>query len=282
METVCADKHWDVLLVEEDGQVKGALPFLFGKKCGLKYILQPQLTQFNGPWLSPEMNFDERVKVMSDLVGQLEGLHLALYMQCFPSEETNWLPFYWKGYRQTTHYTYRFDPLRPVVELMEQAQPQRRKRMDLLRRECLLDRQVGPNEFSAFHNEYYLRKSGHNLLSPNLVERVCSTALERGNALLYGLRDSQGNLQVADFVVFDSRCAHSLMSGMAPNALRNSTTLLFWHLIDDLYGRTAAFDFEGSMDPGIEQFFRSFGATQTPYHCVYRSRIPFGKFILGI
>lgn len=282
METVCADKHWDVLLVEEDGQVKGALPFLFGKKCGLKYILQPQLTQFNGPWLSPELDFDERVKVMSNLVGQLEGLHLALYMQCFPPEETNWLPFYWKGYRQTTHYTYRFDPLRPVVELMEQAQPQRRKRMDLLRRECLLDRQVGAKEFSAFHNEYYLRKSGHNLLSPSLVERVCTTALERGNAHLYGLRDIQGNLQVADFVVFDSRCAHSLMSGMAPNAPRNSTTLLFWHLIDDLYGRTAAFDFEGSMDPGIEQFFRSFGATQTPYHCIYRSRIPFGKHILGI
>ena len=282
METVCKDKQWDVLLCEQNGRLVGALPYLHGRKFGLSYILQPELTQFSGPWVDPTLDFDSQIPVLDNLARQLEGLHVTLYCQKFSPEVTNWLPFYWRGFRQTTRYTYRFDPLESLDTLMAKAQPQRRKRMELLRQECTLDRQVGAKEFAAFHNEYYLRKSGHNLLSPTTVERVCTTALDRGNALLYGLRDSHGNLQVADFVVFDRMCAHSLMSGMAPNAPRNSTTLLFWHLIDNLYGRTATFDFEGSMDPGIEQFFRSFGATQTPLHCIYRSRIPWGEKLLHL
>lgn len=282
METVCQGKQWDVLLCEQKGRIVGALPYLHGSKLGLRYVLQPELTQFSGPWLNPNLDFDSQIPVLDDLVSQLDKLHVALYYQKFAPSVTNWLPFYWHGYRETTHYTYRFDPLQPIDILMEKAQPQRRKRLELLRQECTLDRTVGAKEFATFHNEYYLRKSGRNLLSPNLVERVCATALDRGNALLYGLRDSKGRLLVADFVVYDSLCAHSLMSGMANNAPRNSTTLLFWQLIEDLYGKTAAFDFEGSMDPGIEQFFRSFGATQTPIHCVYRSRLPFANKLLNL
>ena len=282
METVCEGKQWDVLLSEQNGRIAGAIPYLFGSKFGLRYVLQPELTQFSGPWLDPSLSFDEQIPVLTDLATQLDGLHLALYCQKFAPSVTNWMPFFWHGYRETTRYTYRFDPLQPIDILMANAQPQRRKRMDLLRKECTLDREVSAKEFAAFHNEYYLRKSGHNLLSPTTVERVCATALERGNALLYGLRNDKGRLLVADFVVYDSLCAHSLMSGMSTDAPRNSTTLLFWHLIEDLYGKSAAFDFEGSMDPGIEQFFRSFGATQTPIHCVYRSRIPFGEKLLNL
>ena len=63
METVCAGKQWDVMLAEKDGTVQGALPFLHGKKMGLKFILQPQLTPWNGPWLHPSLDFAGRRRV---------------------------------------------------------------------------------------------------------------------------------------------------------------------------------------------------------------------------
>lgn len=282
METVCKGKQWDVLLSEHNGTIVGALPYLCGSKLGLRFVLQPELTQFSGPWLHPGLTFDEQIPVLTDLADQLDAMHLSLFCQKFAPSVTNWLPFYWKGFSETTRYTYRFDPLEPIDVLMAKAQPQRRKRMELLRQQCTLDKSISAEEFASFHNSYYLRKSGRNLLAPSTVERVCATALAHDNALLYGLRDNEGNLQVADFVVYDRLCAHSLMSGMSTDAPRNSTTLIFWHLMDDLYGKTEAFDFEGSMDPGIEQFFRSFGARQTPLHCVYRSRIPFGEKLLNL
>lgn len=282
MDAVCGSKPWGVLLSERRGRIVGALPCLFGCKLGLRYVVPPELTPFSGPWLAGDLDSEGRIETLSDLAAQVDALHLALYCQRLAPEVDNWLPFFWHGFRETTRYTYRFEPLEPLDVLMAKAHPQRRKRLDLLRGQCVLDRQVGVDEFVAFHNDYYMRRSGYNLLAPATVQRVCSAALRRGSALLYGLRSGDGRLMVADFVVYDSLSAHSLLSGMAADAPRNSMTLLFWHLIEDLYGHTSLFDFEGSMDPGIGQFFRSFGARLTPLHCVYRSRIPFGRKLLNI
>lgn len=54
MESVCCGKRWDVLLAERDGRICGALPFLCGSKFGMRYVLQPQLTMFTGPWLAAD------------------------------------------------------------------------------------------------------------------------------------------------------------------------------------------------------------------------------------
>lgn len=282
MELVCAGKQWDVLLSERGGRIAGALPYLYGRKCGLRYVLPPELTPTSGPWLDEGLTFDEQVQVLDDLAAQAAALRMVLYCQRLAPTVTNWLPFYWRGFKETTRYTYRFDPLEPVEVLMAHAQPQRRKRLELLRQQCEVDRRVGVDEFVALHDTYYRHKSGHNILAPSLVERVCHGALQRGHALLYGLRDKGGRLLAADFVVYDRMSAHSLLSGMVDAAPRNCSTLLFWELIGDLYGRTALFDFEGSMDKGNEQFYRSFGTRQVPLHCLYRSRIPFGEKLLRL
>jgi len=60
MDAVCLDE-WDVLLVEEKGQIVAALPYHLRKKLGFRCIVQPQLTQYNGIWirksrLPPTMN----------------------------------------------------------------------------------------------------------------------------------------------------------------------------------------------------------------------------------
>lgn len=282
MEAVCQGKRWDVLLSYRGGRIAGALPFLYGRRFSLRYVLQPQLTQYSGPWLSTALGEEERLRTIDDLAEQVDDMHLALFAQHFSPTIDNWLPFYWRGYHQTTRYTYRFDPLRPVDELMAAAQPQRRKRLGVLAEQCEVDRAVPVDEFAQFHHAYFTQRDGFNLVPQQLVEEVCRTAIGREQGLIYGLRDRQGRLLVADFVVYDDRQAHSLLSGMSGAAPRNANSLLFWTILGDLYGRTQAFDFEGSMDKGIGQFFRSFGATATPLMQVYRSRIPLATKLLHL
>lgn len=283
MDVVSEGKEWNALVVRRaDGRVEAALPYLVARKLGQRYVLQPRLTQFSGPWFRPTLDFAQRRRAAEALVQGLEAVRLTLFQQCFAPEASDWLPFYWAGYRQTTRYTYRIAPLAPVDELMRRADPERRKRMSLLRSQCQLDREVPVDEFVDFHHDYYMRRSGTDWVPVELVRRVCTAALGRRQALLYGLRDADGHLLTADFVVYDAHCAHSLLSGLAVDAPRNCTTLLFWNLIDDLRPLTEAFDFEGSMDRGIEHFFRSFGAQQTPYHCVCRSRPRWLAPLLGL
>ena len=285
MDTVCHGKQWDVLLVERDGHVEGALPYLLSRKFGIRYVLQPQLTQFNGPWYNhPDKGdpiaFEHRVG--DELARQLEGLHLNLFLQHFAPSVKNWLPFHWHGYHQTTRYTYRFDPLPTPDTLPRLADRGRTRGIDQVRNTYTLDRQVPPAEFAAMHLDYWQRRAGKDLLSEDFILRVVQTALDRQQGLLYGLRDSNQRLMAARFVVFDSACAYALLSAMRPDTLRNAMTFLVWELICSLYGRTRMFDFEGSMDPGIEHFYRSFGTTQTPFFEVSRTRPALLALLLGL
>ena len=83
MEAVCEDKQWDVLLYENNGTIMGAMPFLYGKKFGIKYILQPQLTPWSGPWLRQEMSDLSHKETLSALAQALHDQHAKLCMQRF-------------------------------------------------------------------------------------------------------------------------------------------------------------------------------------------------------
>jgi hypothetical protein len=74
--------------------------------------------------------------------------HLAMYpffMQLFHPACDNWLPFYWKGFSQTTHYTYVIDELLPLDRVWEgldkrlRAQIRKAKKNGLQVKPCSAD-----------------------------------------------------------------------------------------------------------------------------------------------
>lgn len=265
METVCRGKQWDVLLAhDKQGRISAAMPFLIGSKLGLRYVLQPQLTQYNGPWYRP-CTLDEEMEAASQLVDQLKALRLVWFQQNFSPDVTNWLPFYWAGYRQTTRYSYRIDDISDPQRVFSSFDPSRRQRQ-IRRTEGLLHPvELSPERFVDFHADYYARRGQKDLLSAPFMLHLITTALGRRQGLLMGLEDAHGTLQGARFVVYDDRCAYSLLSALAEGHPNGTSARLFFEIIQRLSGTTKAFDFEGSMDPGIEQSYRLYGTRQVPY-----------------
>ena len=275
METVCKGKRWDVLLSQRDGRIEGALPYLVGKKYGLKFILQPQLTQFCGPWYNYPENVDHiefEHRVGGDLAAQLNALRARVCLMHFSPDITDWLPFRWAGYRQTTRYTYRFPSLADPDALFADASRVRRRHMEEVESLCTVDENVDLKEFVAFHKAYYARRGERDLIPEELIENVCSAALARRQGLLWGLRSADGALQAAWFVAFDDRCGYSLLLAIGEKAPKNAMTYLMWQVLKHLSGLTKAFDFEGSVEPGLELFYRTFGTTQTQFFEVSRFR----------
>ena len=258
------------------------MPFLYGKRFGIKYILQPQLTPWNGPWLRQGMSDHCRKTTLNTLAQAFHGQHAKLCMQRFAPGMNEWQPFLQYRFNHTTRYTYRFDPLPEPSALKGLAAKERRKSIEAVENTYTVDRFVDADEFANFHVAYWERRSGKDLLSRDFIQRVCSTSLNRGQGLLYGLRNKYGTLMAARFVVLDSECAYSLLSALHADSLRNSMTMLVWAMLTDLYGHTKAFDFEGGMESGIGHFYHSFGTTRTEIHCIYRSRIPFGEKLLHL
>ena len=137
--------------------------------------------------------------------------------------------------------------------------------------------------FARFHADYWASRGQRDLLSQDFIIRVIETALGHGQGILLGLNDGDGKLHAARFVAYDDRCAYSLLSALNPSGhLNGASPLLFWHIIQRLSSRTRAFDFEGSMDPGIAHFYRSFGSTVTTYLEVSRFRPPLLRHLVNV
>ena len=280
MEAVCEGKQWDVALAYRHDDIIAAMPYLIGSRLGMRYILQPQLTQFSGPWYRyPAGNLSEQQRLAFEqeaahqLWQHIASLRLASYQQCFSPQVTNWLPFYWAGCTQTTRYTYLLPDISNPEQLLQgfDRDERQKKILKLLPITRLVD-DITPQQFALFHNDYWSSRGQRDLLSPDFIVRVCNAACSRGQGLILGLADQQGTLLAARFVVFDDRCAHSLLSALNPGSRVNGATeTLIYRTIQILSDHTQSYDFEGSMNSGIEHFYRSFGTLQTPYFQVSRT-----------
>ncbi len=283
METVCEGKSWDVLLVEEGGNIVGAMPFLYGKKMGLKYILQPQLTPWSGPWIHPSLDSSARQATLDKLAAGLRDRKAALCMQCFPPEMTEWQPFQQRGFRHIMRHTYRFPSLADPDALYRNASRLRRRYDKMVEAECVVDEHLTLDEFVPFHVAYYRRRGERDLIPEALLRRVVQTSCSRSQGLLWGLRrKADGALMAAWFVAYDNRCAWSLLLAIGEDAPKGAMSYLMWQMLRRLSSLTQSFDFEGGMDPNLAFFYGSFGTVQTPYFCIYRSCLPFGKKLLGL
>lgn len=274
MEVVCEGKQWDVILSEnKQGEIKGAMPYLIGSKLGLRYVLQPQLTQFNGPWYYYPSNLSENKRlqfekeVAGDMIAKLKELKLAFFRQNWNPQITNWLPFYWAGFKQTTRYTYKLEDINDLEKVwMGFDRHSRQSKIEKAQTLLHVDESLSIDEFVDFHVRYWKSKGEKDITPKSLMSRLIKISIERKQGLLLGLRDVNNELQAARFVVFDNNCAYSLLSALNPGGhINGASPLLFWEIIKRLSKLTKTFDFEGSMDEGIEQSYRLYGAKQTPY-----------------
>lgn len=290
MEAVCRGKQWDVAMAYDGEQLLGVMPYLYGRKVGMTYILQPQLTQYTGPLyfypegLSASKRLDFEKETAKLLLQQIESLKLAFFLQHFSPQVTNWLPFYWDGYKQTTRYTYRIEDISDPEKVFEGFDAEKRQRKIRRYEQSTRVRfDMSPNDFAEIHNKYWSAKGKKDVLNVRFISDVCSVAVKRGNGVIASLYDEDDRMLAARFVAYDTNCAYSLMSAQDLQLHKNGhSETLFWALIKYLSDKTKAFDFEGSMDEGLEYVYRSFGTTQTPYFEISKCNNPLFNLLLKL
>ncbi|MGH7855872.1 MAG: GNAT family N-acetyltransferase, partial [Candidatus Binatia bacterium] len=105
------------------------------------------------------------------------------------------------------------------------------------------------------------RKGFRLEVSRERFESSIGRLLERGAAEIWSLVDASGRTVSAALLARDDRFAYYLASGMRPGLRRDflGNYVLLQAMIDDTLQRGLSFDFEGSVLPGVEPFFRGFG-----------------------
>jgi hypothetical protein len=267
---------WDAAVVRSGGRVVAGLPFV--RTVGRRSLVlgMPKLTPVLGPWFrAPDGKSGNRLAIEKDLIGKLlDGLPACdSYSQNWHHSMTNWLPAHWRGYGQTTRYTYRIPSLADLDAVW--AGMQSNIRTDVRKAEgrfgVTVDQDAGLEEFLALQDLTFARQGKSSPYSREFLCRVDAAASSQGVRRIFVARDPAGRPHAGVYLVWDEGSAYYLMGGGDPE-LRSSgaTSLCLWKAIRFASTVTASFDFEGSMMEPVERLFRAFGAEQTPYFAISR------------
>lgn len=272
MDTVCHfEKEWDVLLSEQNGKIRGVLVYHITRKFGFKVIIQPQFVQYNGVWIDfPDKiesykKFALEKEIMTDLIEQLEKLGIDYYDQNFHCSVTNWQPFYWKGFKQTTRYSYLIKDISDTESVFNNFHYFKQRHIKKAKKKYTVCFDLSIEEFYPFYKNAYATKGEELLCSKELLVTVCKAAIERGQGKIIAIKDGDTILS-AMFTVWDKASGYYMISAIDPKFKSTGASMLMvWEAILFLSKKTRSFDFEGSMIEGVAKANQEFGAEQVPY-----------------
>ncbi|MEI8378437.1 MAG: GNAT family N-acetyltransferase, partial [bacterium] len=231
-----------------------------------------------GPWLQygDSQSHAARLSLEKDLLDELiSGLpEHDLFRQNFHHSLSNWLPFYWRGFRQTTRYTYAIEDLSDLEEGWKGFKKRTRNVVGKAQKELQVRSDLPFERFWELNALTFQRQNRRLPYSRDFAEALERACQEAQSRVMLFAEDAMQRVHAAVYVVWDANSAYYLMGGADP-ALRMSgaTSLLLWEAIQYSAKVTKRFDFEGSMIKPIESFFSGFGARQIPYFNITRMNL---------
>jgi hypothetical protein len=281
LDTICGTGNWSFVSVEKQGNTVAILPFFLKKKLHWQYVAMPSLVRMMGPYLLPEYrNTKQETKIYTELIEKLPDF--AAFEQDCNYQLTNWMPFYWEGFRQTTRYSYRI-PLENLETVWNNiTSDYRNNKIAKASTKVTIDKETNLNDFVKTQNQSFERQGMESPVSFDLLQKLDNVLAENQSRTIFSAIDNETKaIHSALYLIWDKKSAYLLMAGDDPN-LRNSGAgiLLVWEAIqyakNDL--QVEYFDFLGSMTQGIEVVRRQFGAEQVPYFRLQKENSILWKF----
>lgn len=277
----CGPDKWDVALAEKKGRITGVLPY-FLKRRG--FISMPPLTPYMGPYIPfPEdMKYAKRLShehaVMQELIQNLPAL--KYFNQRFHHQIKNWLPFYWNNFKQTTRYTYRLEDVSDPAEVFEGFKNNVKRNLKKAD-SGLTVRSMKDDELPHFYK--IIKQNNRAHYSFEYLQNMIISCRENHCGETYAAFDKANNLYAAVFIVWDNESAYYLLGARNPGfETHQAMSLNIWTAIQEMSGKTKAFDFEGSMIEPVERYFRTYGAKQYRYMHVHKINNTFLKLAMCV
>jgi hypothetical protein len=267
-------------LYDKDGQIQAGICYATGRRLGTTGIVRPPWTPRIGPIFRPLTEggrctrYTHAKRMLLSVIGSLPKL--GLYDFQLGTYSGDLMPFIWNGFDTLVGYTYVLPHAERDGWMQHASKTQQRRLRNIAQRaseenytldaappfdEVLyLLRETA--EFKQFSLSSYLHRM------PAWWEAVRERCLGRA----YVLRDGQGRAASAALMAHDTRYAYYLAGGIRRDLRPGFTfnVMLFQQMIHDAHQLGLDFDFEGSVLPGVERFFRELGGELRPTHRVIK------------
>lgn len=213
-------------------------------------------------------------KVMETLSEFLDAQKSAIKTFYFPVDFKDMQPFIWKGYDAGIKYTYQLNLSLSEEDLLANMSGERRKNIKKALKDDLVVKQEV--ELSVFKNLIVNTfKSQKIKIDYKVLTEVLTRFFNQENALALVSYNKLGEPLSASLTVFDDNRAYYLFGGYdKTNKHEGAGALAMWEAIKIAKHKgVSVFDFEGSMIPQVETYFRGFGGDITPYYFVKKSSL---------
>ncbi|GLR18887.1 hypothetical protein [Portibacter lacus] len=273
--------NWDVVLsYDKEEKIVGAWPYHFSKRKGFSFIQMPPYTPSLGPIINFPDHLNSPYKTNSFYFSQLRELAAQLpnagYINInFPIDGQSWYPLYELGYKQTTRYSYIIDHKLGLDKITSNLKPKLRN---------VVLKEVGEFEIRTNEKlEEFVRMLGDTLAGnnagqffyPTNINELITVAINKGVGKVLGYYNQQGEMIAGIFIIEDVKKTYCLFTAKNEEGKKEeAVSKLIWEGIKESVEKGKDFDFEGSMLPGVEKFFRTFGGEQVAYHQISKISNP--------
>ncbi|MDO4671376.1 MAG: GNAT family N-acetyltransferase [Porphyromonadaceae bacterium] len=279
LDSVCGDEGWEPMVIEFNNGHKLLFPYY---SPTANHLSQPPFTQFIGPHIIPsdrtELTFSDKRNAMMVLLKNLPQKR-SYYLQTSP-QLTDWLPFKWEGFEQTTRYTNILYLNSPNEKLVAQQCNQllRRKVRSAKREGYQLIIDADAKDLIPLVNLSLMRSSNEKINYEERLKNLVRTFKKQGKGCVYiATKDTLDNADAAVFMVRNGRRTYYMAGGQSLEKSKNALAFCLYQAICNEISQFGIqeVDFEGSMIKGVEFFFRNFGAVQTPYFALSKGKMGF-------
>lgn len=253
-------------------------------KFGLSIYCNPPYTPTIGPFLrleaeNPVTIMDTWKEALSLMAEFIENIPVSIVSFSLDKSVIDTQPFIWKKYKVITRYTYLLDLSMPIESILKRMSTERRKNINKGLRDGLTVEKVEDLEQIIYLvTKTFTRQK--KKIDTLYLRKILFDFANSDNSFAF-LTLNRNTPIACSFYIYDRYTAYYLLGGYNnENKHHGAGALSMWEAIK--YAKTLGlryFDFEGSMIPQIETYFRGFGGQLTPYYTVNKAILPIEIFL---
>jgi lipid II:glycine glycyltransferase (peptidoglycan interpeptide bridge formation enzyme) len=266
-------------IFDEGDNLIGGFHLYKEKKFGITIYRNPPFTPFIGPFIKIESQNPVKVankyrEILSLMAEFLSKLNYSIIFVSLSRNIIDTLPFIWKKFKVSPGYTYTLDLNKPLDNLFKNMTIERRNDINKAIRDKLIIEKV--NDFAIIKSlvlKTFFRQ-GKNINEYYLNKILFEFANDSNSFAFVTFRDKKPI--AGAFCIYDKLTAYYLIGGYDYEFKHHGAgALALWKAIE--YSKEIGlkyFDFEGSMIPQIERYFRGFGGELKPYFRINKAWLP--------
>lgn len=265
--------NYRILVVEKDNQIYGGIVltkneiFTFSNPLFVKYL------GIFFPYLKGKLQniTSEKYKICELIISEIK--HIKTFDYTFNPNFTNWLPFFWNGYKQTTYYSYRLNIQDDSMSFKRNFD--KSLNYDIRKAESLdyqfseiidsdIFYKILSKSFEVQNSKPPFSKKKIHLMQENLKD----------NMITFGVKNNNEEFLAVCGLIYDQHSCYLILNGMDYQNSKYANQYLLSKAIEQMmYKGITIFDFEGSIIKRIESFYRQFGGVPIPYFKIHKDNM---------